>query len=70
MLKIRKSSDIGAFLFSDEANVALRNFIDFEVTEISDPSDFLGLNGAQASKCLKELVSLSKKDLRVRNAWL
>ena len=68
--KIRKLSDTGSFLFSDEANTALRTFIDFKVGEIYDPDDYYGPLQIEASKCLKELVLLSKKDLRVRNVWL
>ena len=68
--KIRKLSDTGAFLFSDEANTALRNFTDFKIKgEIYDPDDYYGPLQAEANKCLKELVSLSRKDLSIRNSW-
>jgi hypothetical protein len=68
--KIRKLADTGSFLFSEDANSALRRFIDFKVGEIFDPDDYYGPLQIEASKCLNELVFLSKKDLRVRNVWL
>ena len=68
--KIRKLADSGSFLFSDEANNALRRFVDFRVGEISDPDDYYRPLRGEANKCLKELVSLSKKDLRIRTSWL
>ncbi|GAA66141.1 hypothetical protein [Pseudoalteromonas sp. BSi20429] len=68
--KIRKLADTGSFLFSEDANTALRAFIDFRVGEIIDPDDYYGPLKIEASKCLKKLVTLSKKDLKVRNVWL
>ncbi len=68
--KIRKLADTGSFLFSEDANNALRTFIDFKVGEVFDPDDYYGPLRAEAKQCLDELVSLSKKDLRVRNVWL
>ena len=70
MPKIRKLADSGSFLFSDEANFALRKFVDFDVVEITDPDDYYGPFRAEANKCLKELVYLSKIDLRIRSSWL
>ena len=68
--KIRKLADTGSFLFSEEANTALRAFIDFNVDEIVDPDDYYVPLKTEASKCLEKLVTLSKKDLKIRSAWL
>jgi len=70
MPKIRKLADSGSFLFSDEANIALRKFVDFQVGDITDPDDYYRPHRYEAAKCLKELVSLSKIDLRIRTLWL
>ena len=68
--KIRKLADTGSFLFSNDANIALRVFIDFRVSDIIDPDDYYGPLQIEARKCLEKLVTLSKKDLKVRNGWL
>jgi len=70
MPKIRKLADSGSFLFSDEANIVLRKFVDFDPGKMSNPDDYYGPLREEANQCLKELVLLSKRDLRIRNAWL
>lgn len=66
--KIRKYADSGAFLFSDEVNDALREFIndDDEPTYI----DHLDNNLAKARKCLNRLVESSKKDLKLKPSFM
>lgn len=61
--KIRKLADSGAFLFSDRANAALREFMKDEHADIfiEHVDNKLG----QAKRCLSELVECSKKDLKL-----
>ncbi len=62
--KVRRLADSGAFLFSEEANTALKEFM----KEESYDSFFESIDGqlAKAKKCLSSLVSCSKKDLKLR----
>jgi uncharacterized UPF0160 family protein len=62
--KIRKYADSGAFLFSDEANSALRELM----TDDNEQTYFehLDNNLAKARKCLKRLVECSKVDLKLK----
>jgi hypothetical protein len=70
--KVRRLADSGAFLFSDRANSALREFVrdDNEQTYFEHLDNRL----AKSKKCLAELVACSKVDLRLREgllaAWL
>ena len=65
--KIRRFADSGAFLFSDEANAALKEFM------ADDGSDHyveaLDTNLAKAKKCLATLIECSKIDLRLKRDW-
>ena len=70
MPKIRRLADTGSFLFSDEANITLRKFVEFDVGQLRDPDDYYGNLHQEANKCLEKLVSLSKVDLRIRTSWL
>lgn len=66
--KIRKFADSGAFLFSEEANAALR-----ELMEEDNPQSYiehLDTNLAKARKCLATLVECSKIDLKLKPSWL
>lgn len=62
--KVRKYADSGAFLFSEEANTALRELM----TDDDEPSyvEHLDNNLAKARKCLTRLVECSKVDLRLK----
>jgi hypothetical protein len=66
--KVRRAADSGAFLFSDRANEALRNFMRND----DEPSYFemLDNNLAKSKACLAELVACSKEDLRLKEGWL
>lgn len=66
--KVRRLADSGAFLFSDRANAALRDF----VREDNEPSYFehLDNNLSKSKKCLAELVACSKVDLRLKEGLL
>lgn len=66
--KVRKYADSGAFLFSDEANAALRELM----TDDNEPSYFehLDNNFAKAKKCLNRLVECSKTDLKLEPGLL
>ncbi|WP_427978317.1 hypothetical protein [Agarivorans sp.] len=59
--KVRKLADTGSFLFSEDANLALREFIDFKVGEIIDPDDYYGPLKIEASKCLKISYFVKKR---------
>ena len=66
--KVRRLADSGAFLFSTRANAALKEFMrdDDEQTYI----EHLDNNLAKSEKCLAELVSCSKEDLRLKESFL
>lgn len=60
--KLRKFADSGAFLFSERANAALREFM----KDGDEPGyiDRLDNNLTKAKKCLSELIECSKTDLK------
>lgn len=66
--KIRKYADSGAFLFSEEANAALRELMtnDDEQSYV----EHLDNNLAKAHKCLNRLVECSKVDLKLKPTLL
>jgi hypothetical protein len=66
--RLRKSADSGAFLFSDNANVALREFMKDEHTEWY--IEHLDISLVKARKCLGQLVECSKVDLKLKPSWL
>lgn len=66
--KIRKFADSGAFLFSAEANAALREFMEDEHADTY--FEHLDNNLARAKKCLPRLVECSKVDLNLKPGWL
>ncbi|MDH4319825.1 MAG: hypothetical protein OEV64_15695 [Desulfobulbaceae bacterium] len=68
--KVRKAADMGAFLFSEEANAALNEFIEQQESGHETYIEHLDSSYAGAKKCLKRLVACSKKDLEIRNGWL
>lgn len=70
--KIRKHRDMGAFLFSNDAEQALTSFIEFNVdsASVTDPSDVYGPFSRSSRDCLEKIVALSKKDLAVSSRWL
>ncbi len=66
--RVRRLADTGAFLFSDRANAALRDF----VRDDDEPTYFehLDNNLAKSKKCLAELVACSKVDLQLKEGLL
>jgi hypothetical protein len=66
--KVRKFADSGAFLFSEEANAALRELMKKD----DEPSyvDHLDNNLAKARKCLERLVDCSKIDLKLKPSFM
>lgn len=66
--KVRRLADSGAFLFSDRANAALKEFMGKE----SEPSyyEYLDNNLAKSRACLDELVTCSKVDLRLKEGFV
>ena len=64
--KVRKFADSGAFLFSNEANAILREFMANEthVTYVELESEL-----AKARICLNRLVDCSKIDLKLKRRW-
>lgn len=65
--KARRAADSGAFLFSDRANAALKEFIKDE--NYQTYFDVIDGNLAKAKVCLDELVACSKEDLRLREPF-
>ena len=65
--QVRKFADSGAFLFSEKANLALRDFMKRDESD----SYFEAIDNAAAKseKCLRVLVECSKTDLQLRRGW-
>lgn len=70
--KVRKHRDMGSFLFSNDAEEALTDFVDFKIdyNSVVDPSDVYGPFCQNSRKCLEKMVALSKKDLAVSGRCL
>ncbi len=68
--RIRKAADSGVFLFSEEVNVALKEFVDLRFENHPTYFDHLDTYLAVTEKCLRTVVDLANKDLRVKDAWL
>ena len=66
--RVRRLADTGAFLFSDRANVALRDFVRDD--DAQTYFEHLDNNLAKSKKCLAELVACSKVDLRLKDGVL
>jgi len=67
--KIRKASDSGAFLFSEEVNMALKEFMDLKNEKHHTYFEYLDSYLAVAEKCLKTVVTSANQDLRVSDGW-
>lgn len=67
--KVRKAADSGAFLFSPEAETALKAFIKGEKDHYDSYFEYLDGRCVDAKKCLDALVSCSKADLRLQNDY-
>jgi hypothetical protein len=65
--KVRRFADSGAFLFSDAANAALKEFVTMEDTD--DYIENLDSAVTKAKKCLATLIECSKTDLRLKRDW-
>lgn len=68
--KVRKAADAGAFLFSDEANAALIEFVKSQDEHHEAYWESLDAGYGAARTCLDTLVKCSKKDLRLERRWL
>lgn len=66
--KVRKAADAGAFLFSAEAESALKTFIKDD-THYDTYFEYLDSRCVDAKKCLDALVSCSKTDLRLKDSF-
>lgn len=66
--RVRKAADSGAFLFSDKANAALREFMQDERAEWY--IEHLDITLSKAKKCLSTLVECSKDDLKLKSSWM
>ena len=67
--KVRKAADVGAFLFSTEAETALKTFIKGENEHYDSYFEYVDARCGDARKCLYALVSCSKIDLRLKNSF-
>lgn len=65
--KVRKFADSGAFLFSDEANAALREMMADDNSQ--SYVEHLDNNLFKAKICLTKLVECSKVDLKLKPSW-
>lgn len=68
--KIRKATDSGVFLFSEDVNQALKEFMDLKNEDHQSYFEYLDSYSAIADKCLKTVVASANRDLRVRDTWL
>ncbi len=68
--KIRKAADSGAFLFSEDVNRALKEFMNLKNEDHQTYFEYLDSYSSVADKCLKTVVASANKDLRVRDSWL
>ena len=68
--KVRKAADIGVFLFSENVNTALKEFIDLKNEDHHTYFEYLDSYSAVARKSLKTIVASANTDLRVRDTWL
>ena len=66
--KVRKSADSGAFLFSEEANTALRELMKDDREQFY--IEHLENNLTKARKCLSRLVECSKNDLKLKPSMM
>ncbi|MFO0962669.1 MAG: hypothetical protein U0625_07140 [Phycisphaerales bacterium] len=66
--RIRRLADTGAFLFSERANTALRDFM--RVDDADCYVEHLDNNLHKAKRCLAELVDCSRVDLRLKPSLL
>jgi hypothetical protein len=68
--KVRHLADGGVFLFSDEVNNSLKEFVDLKDENHEDYFMHLDSYFSVTERCLKTVVSLAKKDLKVNEDWL
>ena len=68
--KVRKAADSGVFLFSEDVNIALKEFMDLKNEEYQSYFEHLDSYLAVTEKCLKTVVSSANKDLRLKDTWL
>ena len=66
--KIRKAADSGAFLFSSEVELALRNFVEAMNKDHDTRFEELDDGYAEVRKCLSTIVACSKKDLQLKTS--
>lgn len=71
-IKIRKLKDTGIFLFSKDAIAELEHFSETKIdySDVTVPDDIYHPYLSSASKCLNNLVRISKKDLKITESWL
>jgi hypothetical protein len=62
--KVRKFADSGAFLFSEEANAALRKLINNDDEQSYE--EYIENHLEKARECLNQLVKCSKIDLKLK----
>jgi aminopeptidase N len=65
MHKVRRFADSGAFLFSERADLALRQFL--RRAYLHSTLDQFNANIDHSATCLRELVACSKVDLKLRD---
>jgi len=68
--KIRKSAHSGAFLFSDRAEQALKEFLKVMDRQSGYYIEDLNNRYGAVKKCLEMLVDCSKRDLNLRTSFL
>lgn len=68
--KVRRAADAGAFIFSSKVNEELMEYINVNNERPEFYFEYLESNLYSSKKCLKEIVSSSKYDLKTKWWWL
>lgn len=68
--KVRKAADSGVFLFSEDVNYALKEFMNLKNENHQTYFEHIDSYLAVAERCLKTVVTSANKDLRVKDTWI
>jgi len=68
--RVRKGADSGAFIFSEDANKALADFVERDYDPEEMFIEHIEKRLSAARLCLSKLIALSKSDLQLRSSFL
>ncbi|MCK4843235.1 MAG: hypothetical protein KAT04_15345 [Methylococcales bacterium] len=67
---VRRAADKGAFIFSDEVEMALKKYIKCDDVRQDDYYDHIELHEKEVKTCLSSIVTASRVDLEIKWWWL